>query len=73
MDLASLPKTNKRILLAALIDGALKESDLRIEETPFDPATVELGDNQVLVANNYVSVDPVTVRCLIVYRTRAVC
>ena len=60
MDVSTLPKTNKRVLLAAAVDGALKTSDMKIEETPFDPATAELKDGQVLVKNDFVSVDPVT-------------
>lgn len=62
--MSNLPKQNQRVLLAAVIDGALKESDMRIETVPFDPETAELKEGQVLVANNYVSVDPVTVGSL---------
>lgn len=60
MDISKLPKENKRVLLAAAVDGALKPSDMKIETTPFDAETAQLKEGQVLVANNYVSVDPVT-------------
>lgn len=45
---------NRRVVLAAYLDGAPKESDFRLEEVDVP----ELADGQVLVRNSYVTVDP---------------
>jgi NADPH-dependent curcumin reductase CurA len=45
---------NRRVVLAAYLDGAPKESDFRLEEADVP----ELADGQVLVRNSYVTIDP---------------
>jgi NADPH-dependent curcumin reductase CurA len=46
--------TNKQVLLANRPTGWVKESDFRIVETPIPVA----GDGQVLIRNQYLSLDP---------------
>jgi hypothetical protein len=45
---------NRRVVLAAYLDGAPKESDFRLEEADIP----ELADGQVLVRNSFVTIDP---------------
>ncbi len=45
---------NRRVVLAAYLDGAPKVSDFRVEEVDIP----ELTDGQVLVRNSYITIDP---------------
>ena len=45
---------NRRVVLAAYLDGAPKESDFRLEEVDLP----ELAEGQVLVKNSFVTIDP---------------
>ena len=45
---------NRRVVLAAYLDGAPKESDFRVEEVD----APEPSDGQVLVRNSFISIDP---------------
>ncbi|KAI9029245.1 hypothetical protein DFJ74DRAFT_657582 [Hyaloraphidium curvatum] len=60
MDASKLPKELKRAYLARVVDGPVQPDHFRVETTPFDPAAAEVKDGQLLVLNNFISVDPST-------------